>query len=671
MREIMDKSARIEELITKIDELNYHYYTLDEPLISDVEYDRLYHELVLLEQETGIVKPYSPTQRVGGEMVEKFEKHDHLSPLWSLDKSQSFQELLDWDIRVRKRVLEYNSDAEEKLPDPEYVLEYKFDGLTINLTYSEGLLTYAATRGNGITGEGILPQVKTVKNVPFKISEKSKMEVQGEGIMPLSTLIKYNETHDESLKNARNAAAGALRNLDPSLTGERGLLVYVYNIGYHEGLAFQTHMETMDFLKTQKFPVFPYCKVFSEMHELVREIERQSEERKHLDVLTDGMVIKVNDLKTRNILGYTNKFPRWAMAYKFEAEEVTTILQEVVWNVGRTAKVTPSAILEPVDIGGVSVRRATLNNFDDIRRKQLHLNDRVLIRRSNDVIPEILGSVPSDREVHEIIMPTQCPSCGSELVKNGVHLFCPNSLSCKPQLISRMVHFCSREAMNIEGLSEKTAALLLEKLSVSRLPDLYRLKIEDLMRLEGFKEKKSKKLLDALEKSKRPRLYAFIYALGIDNVGIKTARDLEEQFQSLSAIRNATEEELLAIEDIGPIVAESILEFFSDPLISQGVDELLEMGVFPEFQAAEEEENFFTGKSVVVTGTFERYSRSELEQMITDMGGKASSSVGKKTGLVLVGSSPGSKLEKAVKLGIPIVEEDELNKILDGGNVNG
>lgn len=667
----MDKSARIEELITKIEELNYHYYTLDEPLLSDMEYDQLYDELVLLEKETGIVKPYSPTRRVGGETVEKFEKHDHLSPLWSLDKSQSFQDLLDWDTRVRKRVLEYNMDATEKLPDPEYVLEYKFDGLTINLTYSEGLLTYAATRGNGITGEGILPQVQTVKNIPFKISETSRIEVQGEGIMPLSTLIKYNETHDEPLKNARNAAAGALRNLDPNLTRERGLLVYAYNIGYHEGLSFQTHVETMDFLKTQKFPVFPYCKVYTDMHELIREIEAQSEGRKSLDVLTDGMVIKINDLKTRKVLGYTNKFPRWAMAYKFEAEEVTTILQDVVWNVGRTAKVTPSAILEPVDIGGVSVRRATLNNFDDIRRKQLHLNDRVLIRRSNDVIPEILGSVPSAREVDDILMPTHCPSCGSELVRNGVHLFCPNSLSCKPQLISRMVHFCSREAMNIEGLSEKTAELLLEELSVSRLPDLYLLQLEDLMHLEGFKEKKSKKLLDALENSKKPRLYSFIYALGIDNVGIKTARDLEERFQSLSAIREATREELLAIEDIGPIVADSILEFFADPLISKGIDELLERGVLPEYRETKVQENLFTGKSVVVTGTFERYSRSELEQLITDMGGKVSSSVGKKTGLVLVGSSPGSKLEKAVKLGIQIVEEEELNEILDGRNGNG
>lgn len=666
----MDKLARIEELITKIEELNYHYYTLDEPLLSDVEYDQLYDELVRLEKETGIIKPYSPTRRVGGEIVEKFEKHDHLSPLWSLDKSQSFQELLDWDERVRKLVNEYNRDAEVYLPEPEYVLEYKFDGLTINLTYSDGVLSYASTRGNGVTGEGILPQVQTVKNIPFKISEQTRMEVQGEGIMPLSTLTKYNERHEEPLKNARNAAAGALRNLDPNLTRERGILVYAYNIGYHEGLDFKTHVEGLDFLKAQKFPVFPYYKVFSDMRDLIREIERQGEARKTLDVLTDGMVIKINDLRTRQVLGYTNKFPRWAMAYKFEAEEVTTILQDVIWNVGRTSKVTPSALLEPVDIGGVSVRRATLNNYDDIQRKKLHLNDRVLIRRSNDVIPEILGSVPSNRETYDIELPTHCPSCGSELVQNGVHLFCPNSLSCKPQLISRMVHFCSREAMNIEGLSEKTAELLLDKLSVSRLPDLYRLKKEELLTLDGFKEKKSQKLLDAIDNSKRPRLYSFIYALGIDNVGIKTARDLEVRFQTLSALRDATAEELTSMEDVGPIVANSILEFFGDPMISNGIDELLNLGVLPEYQPLEARESFFSGKSVVITGTFEKFTRSELEKLVTDMGGKPSSSVSKKTDLVLVGTSPGSKLEKAEKLGIKILREEDLDQILNGGVVN-
>ncbi|HCX03789.1 MAG TPA: DNA ligase (NAD(+)) LigA, partial [Clostridiales bacterium] len=451
----MDKKKRIDELVEKLNDYAYYYYTLDNPKVSDKEYDELYDELLELEKETEYVLDESPTQRVGDKPLDKFEKHDHKSQLWSLDKAQSFDELRKWDERVDKLIKEYNGSSEEKLPEKKYILEYKFDGLTINLTYENGLLTQGATRGNGETGEAILPQIKTIKSIPLKIDYKDTIEIQGEGLMPISALEKYNEEADEPLKNARNAAAGALRNLDPKVTEKRNLAAYFYNVGYVEGKKFDTHKEMIDFLKENRIPVFKYLKEFDDIENLIEEIEEIDKPRSNLDILTDGMVVKINDMKTREVLGNTQKFPRWAVAFKFEAEEVTTILKEVIWNVGRTGKVTPSAVLEPVEIAGATIQRATLNNIEDIRRKNVKINSRVWLRRSNDVIPEILGVVDEDQEnTEEIEMPEKCPACGTELIKDGVHYFCPNKLSCKPQLVSSIVHFASRDAMNIEGFSE-------------------------------------------------------------------------------------------------------------------------------------------------------------------------------------------------------------------------
>ncbi|NLM07048.1 MAG: NAD-dependent DNA ligase LigA [Tissierellia bacterium] len=664
----MDKILRIDELINILDDLNYNYYTLDKPKLSDVEYDRLYDELVSLEKETGIVKNYSPTQRVGGEIVNKFEKHTHLGNLWSLDKAQSAEALRAWDKRVREAVSSYNSQGDERLPDVEYVLEYKFDGLTINLTYEKGQLAYAATRGNGSVGEKILAQIKNVKNIPMRVSFNETIEVQGEGIMPLSKLEEYNKKNSEPLKNARNAAAGAIRNLDTFAVIDRGILVYTYNIGYSQGLDFTTHMEMLDFLRENRLPVYPYAKLYTDIELLIDEIEKQDVSRKDLDVLTDGMVIKVNDMKTREVLGYTAKFPRWAIAYKFEAEEISTVLREVIWNVGRTSKVTPSAILDPVEIGGATVSRATLNNYDDIQRKGLMLNARVLIRRSNDVIPEILGVLETDENSIEILPPEVCPACGTELIKNGVHLFCPNSLSCKPQLISRIVHFASRDAMNIEGLSEKTAELLLEKLDIRKISSLYELTMEELLTLEGFKEKKSSNLLNAIEGSKKPQLSSFIYALGIDNVGITTAIALEKHFNTFDKLRNASAEELQNIPDIGEIVANSIVDFFKDDHIEEALTELFSHGIEPYYEDKEEIESIFSNKRVVVTGTIEGYKRGDIEEFVRKFGGKASSSVSTKTDYVIVGDSPGSKYDKAVELGIKIINQEEILKILKEGD---
>ena len=660
----MDKEKRIEELIEIIDDLNYHYYTMDEPKLSDKEYDAFYDELVNLEEETGIKKEYSPTRRVGGVILNKFEKHNHLANLWSLDKSQSIDELEAWDARVRGLIEDYNNENEDILPPPLYIVEYKFDGLTINLTYDNGELIQGATRGNGTTGEGILEQLKTIRSIPLGIDFKGLIEIQGEGLMPLSALEKYNETATEPLKNARNAAAGAIRNLDTKATASRNLTGYFYNIGYIEGKTFGTHLETLDFLRENKLPVFPYLKAFKSIEEIIKEIDIIKIERLNLDILTDGLVIKINDIRTREALGYTNKFPRWAIAYKFEAEETSTTLIGVEWNVGRSGKVTPSAILEPVDIGGVTVSRATLNNYDDIERKGLRLNAKVLLRRSNDVIPEILGTLPSDDETFQIPLPHSCPACESELVKDGVHIFCPNSLSCKPQLVKRLVHFASRDAMDIAGFNDKTAQKLLEEIDIRDLPEIYEIKYEDLIKLEGFKEKKTNNLLQAIETSKDVSLASFIYALGINNVGIKTATDLADGFKSLQAIKEAKFEDLIEVGDIGPIIAESILEFFHDEKIIKAVDKLLQEGVRPHYEDLHIEESIFTGKVVVLTGAIEGLSRTDIKKSIEALGGKVTGSVSKNTDFVIAGENPGSKYDKAVELEIEIINEDRLKEIL-------
>lgn len=663
---LLDNRDRIKELVDTLNKLSYYYYTLDSPKVSDKEYDALYDELLRLERETGIILPDSPTQRVGGTPLEKFEKHRHLGSLWSLDKSQSFGELRNWDQRVRRLIEQYNLEHSEKLPQPIYVMELKFDGLTINLTYKDGKLVQGATRGNGTIGEAILPQLKTIKSIPLSIKHKGIIEVQGEGLMPLSALEKYNETAVEPLKNARNAAAGALRNLDPKVTAERNLIAYFYNVGYTESLNFNTHSEMIEFLKANRFPVNDYFKLLNNIEEVIEEIERVKEDRKGLDILTDGLVIKINDMKTREALGYTQKFPRWAIAYKFEAEEVTTKLLDIEWNVGRTGKVTPTALLEPIDIGGVTVKRATLNNWDDIQRKKVALGCRVWIRRSNDVIPEIMGTVEdSCEDIEEISKPEKCPSCDSELVQDGVHIFCPNSLSCKPQLVSRLVHYASRDAMNIEGFSEKTAAQLFEEIHLKDIPQLYELKLEDIISLERFGPKKAQNLLDAIEKSKDCTLDSFIYALGIPNVGKKTAADLADEFKSLEKLMEVNYEQLINIPDIGDIVANSIIEFFHDEKILDSIRQLLSEGINIRYEHEEiEEETIFTGKTVVITGTIEGISRSQAESIVKKMGGKASGSVSKKTDYVIVGADAGSKEDKARQLGIKIITEEDFLEII-------
>ncbi|NGM82397.1 NAD-dependent DNA ligase LigA [Paenibacillus sp. 7124] len=671
----MDAMHTMEELVAELNKYNYHYYTLDAPIVSDKEYDALYDKLVALEAESGIVLPDSPTQRVGGELLKGFVPHRHLAPLWSLDKAQNIEQLRSWNARVLKLVNDYNSkNPEQPLPEPGYAVELKFDGLTLNLTYRDGRLVQASTRGNGTTGEGILAQVKTIKSVPLTIPFKDGViEVQGEGIMNLSVLAEYNRKAAEPLKNARNGAAGALRNLNPKLTAERKLNAFFYNVGYSEGIEFHDHQEMMQFLRDNQFKVNPYLAYFDSFDEVTEQLAEIEEGRSRLDYLIDGAVIKITDFRIREVLGYTDKFPRWAVAYKFEAEETTTVLESVDWNVGRTGKVTPLARVEPVELAGVTVQNCTLNNIGDIERKNLKhaLGTRVFIRRSNDVIPEILGKVTDEKDGGEIIYPDHCPACGYPLEMRGAHLFCNNKLNCKPQIVARITHFASRDAMDIETFSDKTASQLYDELDVREPADLYELTLEQLVKLERFGEKKASNLLQALEESKGRDLASFLFALGIPNTGKATTKMLADHFRDLNAVMTANAEELSALPDIGGIVAESIVSFFADPFVVTGIRRLLDLGVqakAPEALAPVVTDSFFSGKTVVLTGTLQKLTRDEAAERLEALGAKVTGSVSKKTDLVIAGEKAGSKLAKAQTLGIPVIEdEDELLRLLEGG----
>lgn len=665
--------ARMEELVAQLNQYAYHYYTLDNPLVSDKDYDVLYDELVALEQQTGIVLHNSPTQRVGGELLSGFEPHRHLARLWSLDKAQNVDDLQAWHQRVVKLVTDYNTkNPDTPLPEPSFVVELKFDGLTLNLTYTNGILTQASTRGNGVTGEGILPQVKTIRSVPLTIPyHEGTIEVQGEGIMNLSVLEKYNETATEPLKNARNAAAGALRNLNPKVTATRKLNAFFYNVGFADELSFTDHQEMMQFLRDNHFKVNPYVTYHQTMEEVKAELEHVVAQRQSLDFLIDGAVIKLTDMRTREVLGYTDKFPRWAVAFKFEAEETTTVLESVSWEVGRTGKITPVARVEAVELAGVTVQNCTLNNIGDIERKNLKyaLGSHVFIRRSNDVIPEILGKVPEQPDGEEIVFPTACPACGSELELRGAHLFCNNKLGCKPQLVARLAHFASRDAMDIETFSVMTAEQLYDELEVRDPADLYALTFEQLVTLNRFGEKKASNLLEALEKSKTRELASFLFALGIPNTGKTTTRSLADHYRSLEAIMNATAEELIDLPDIGGIVAESIVSYFADPLIQQSIERMLAYGVAPkveEQRAPVNADSFFFGKTVVLTGSLQLLTRDEASAKLEAAGAKVTGSVSKKTDLVVAGEKAGSKLAKAEQLGIPVItDEHELVRLLN------
>ena len=657
---------RMRELIDKLNEASRRYYDQNESDISDDEWDAMYAELRGLEEKTGERMADSPTRRVGGAVMEGFEQHRHIARLWSMDKAQSEEEILAWAQRCEKQT----NDA-GGLPKNSYCVEYKLDGLTVNLTYDGGKLVQAATRGNGEIGEAILPQAMTIRTIPLTIPFTGRMEVQGEGIMRLSELKKYNETAAEPLKNARNAAAGALRNLDPQVTASRHLDAFFYQIGYIEGKSFETQQDMLAFMKENGFNISPFVCPAQTIVEALKAVHEIEQKRETLDFLIDGATIKITDMRTREVLGTTDKFPRWSIAFKFPAQETVTKLLKITWEVGRTGKLTPLAHLSPVDICGVTVKRATLNNYDDICRKRVRIGSEVWVRRSNDVIPEIMGVVwdgEGEAPETDIQPPTVCPACGGELVKlreDGVHLFCLNRTNCRPQAIARMAHFASRQGMDIETFSTRTAGLFYDELGVRSAADLYHLDREKLVALKGFGEKKAEKLFAELEKSKDCELDAFLFAIGIPNIGKKTAYDLMAHFGTLEALMGASEQELVDIEDVGGIVAASITEYFADEENRRFVNRLLEAGVRPQMHAQQDAGTLFEGMTFVLTGTLPTLSRAQAKEMIRKNGGKATGSVSKKTSIVLAGESAGSKLDKARELGVRIIDEAQFLQMIE------
>ena len=643
---------RVDYLIKTLNQWAYEYYVLDNPSVPDREYDKLYDELKRLEEETGEVRFDSPTRRVGGEPMKGFERHTHIARLYSLDKSVSYDELDAFFTRVGKAV-----------ENPEYTVEYKFDGLTMCLTYENGRFVRATTRGNGVVGEDVTAPCLTIKSFPLTIDYKGVAEIQGEAVIRLSVLEKYNQTAKEQLKNARNAVAGAIRNLDPKITAERKCEILFYNVNFLSDGFLETQEEHFGFLKKNGFKVYPFLRVCKSVEEVRSAIEEIELERKNIDVLTDGAVIKLNDCTAREALGYTDKFPRFAIAYKFEAEERETVVHEIKWQVGRTGKLTPLALVEPVDLGGATVRKATLNNFGDLTKKDVKVGSRVLIRRSNEVIPEILGAVAHAEGSVPVSKPEKCPFCGSKVVENGANLFCPNRF-CRPRIIGKVEHFAQKDAMDIEGLSEMTAGQMYDNLDLRNCSRLYALNSEDLEKLDGFKDKKIKNLLTAIEKSKSVSLDRFIFALGIDGVGKVAAKDLAKYFKSLENLAKADREELLSLENIGEVTAEAIVNWFKDEDNAKEVKNLLNSGITPKVKENKSVSGVFSGEFVVLTGTLSTLKRSEAQKLIEERGGECQSSVTAKTTLVIAGESAGSKLDKAKKLNVKIIGEEEFKSML-------
>jgi len=651
-----NQEKKMQELIDKLLEANYNYYVLDNPTISDKEWDKLYDELLKLEKDTGIILPSSPSQKVGGNPLSKFEKVNHLRKLMSLDKAQSFEEIFEWNDRNQK-LINFKT---------EFSVEHKFDGLSLALTYKDGNLVMGATRGNGEVGENVTEQVKTIRTIPLTIKYKGTVVIQGEGIMKLSELEKFNKYSDEKLKNARNAAAGAIRNLDPKITKTRNLDFFAYNINYIDKLSFKTQEEEHNFLIENGFMVDPLFKIVNSIEEVKTLINKVDKEKSSYDFLIDGMVLKINNLAIREELGNTIKFPRGMLAYKFEALETTTVLEDVEWQVSRSGRLTPVAHLEPIELAGVTVSRATLNNYSEIIRKKIKIGSSVFVRRSNEVIPEVLGLAQDHQGSKEIERPKYCPSCNSELVWNKFDTICPNHFGCPKQIIERLTFFAHKNAMNIMNFSRKTIEKLYELYKINSFSDIYKLKEEQLFSLDNFKDKKVNLVMKSIEESKNPELYRFIFALGIENVGIKTAKQLASHFKTYDNFCKATIEELITLQDIGEIVANSIVEFMNNPANIQEINQLFNIGVKikDNKEALVNSNPLFNGKKVVLTGTLS-ISRNEASKLLEEAGAEIVSSVSKNTDYVIAGDEAGSKLQKAEALGIKILNEDEFRNYLN------
>ena len=642
-----EKIEKMKKLIKEIEKHNYNYYVLDNPTISDVEYDKLYYSLVDLEKETGVILPYSPTQRVGDTILEGFNKKRHEVTLYSLNKVRDFEELDSWV-----------QDMKKMADGTDFAVEYKFDGLQIVIEYNNGVFINATTRGNGIVGEDVSLQVKTIKSVPLQIEFKGRLIVQGEGMMTNKNFELYNRTAVEKLKNPRNAAAGAIRNLDPKETAKRNLDYFCYSILLCEGENFETQQQMHEFLIKNGFQTGNYFKICKNVQEIIHCINEIDVVKIKLDVMIDGMVIKINNVLPREKIGWTAKFPKWALAYKFEAQEATTILKKVTWQVGRSGRVTPIAELEPVELAGATIKRATLNNIDDIRRKDVYENSRVFIRRSNEVIPEIMGLAEKFENSKEINEPLICPSCHQKLTKKTPLLFCTNHKDCPDQVVDRLVHFASRDAFNIEGLSDKTCYQLFKELNVKSPCDLFDLNKENLLKLDKFKDKKAENLIKSIQNSKIIEFYRFLNALGIGEVGVKTAKDLAKFFTTFEKLKSAGLDDILQVKDIGPIIAQNIVEYFKNEENLKEIECLFAKGIEIKETNSEIQNNKFENLTFVITGTLSQ-PRDFYIDIIEKLGGKVTGSVSKKTDYVLVGEDAGSKLDKARELNIKTLNEEE------------
>ena len=655
MREYMDN------LVKKIEQHSYDYYVLDNPTITDFEYDKLLHELIDLEAQYPQYKTNnSPTERVGGKVLDGFETVTHTVPMESLNDVFSSDALYDFDTSVRKSVT-----------NPEYVVEMKIDGLSVSLEYIDGEFVRGSTRGDGVVGEDVTQNLKTIKSIPLKLNEKLPyLEVRGEVYMPVSSFVALNnrrEEMDEPLfANPRNAAAGSLRQLNSKITAERNLSIFVFNIQQIQGKEINSHTEGLDYLKTLGFKVSPRYNVFTDMTSAYNEIQSIGEMRGELGFDIDGAVVKINNFETRAKLGSTAKAPRWAVAYKYPAEQKQTKLLDITIQVGRTGVLTPTAELEPVRIAGSTVSRATLHNIDNITAKDIRIGDTVIIQKAGDIIPEVVEVVKENRTGVETpyVMPEKCPVCGTKVVREADEAAtrCVNP-ECPAQKIRNIIHFASKDAMDIDGLGPAIIEQLAELKMVNSPADLYYLQYEDLVNIERMGVKSANNLIKSIEASKDAGLDRVIFALGIRNIGSKAGKILAEKYGDIDALSDATEEELTTIEDIGPIMAKSIRNFFASSGAIDIIQKLRFAGVDLTYTKTITD-NRFEGKTFVLTGTLPTYTRDQASAIIEKFGGKTSSSVSKKTDYVLAGTEAGSKLTKAEQLGVKIIDETEFNEMI-------
>lgn len=657
----MTIEERIKELKDKLNHHNYMYYVLDRPEISDYEYDMMMRELIKLEEEHPEFKtPDSPTQRVGGEPVKEFEPFTHVVVMQSLANAFSEGELRDFDRRVRSSV-----------GDVEYVVELKIDGLSVELIYENGIFTIGSTRGDGFVGENVTNNLKTIKSIPLRLKDNLNLIVRGEVFMPRASFEKLNEERElngESLfANPRNAAAGSLRQLNPKITAKRDLDIFVFNLQRIEGVELKTHVEALEFLKEQGFKVSPHLKKCKNIDEVIEDINYIRTIRDSLPYDTDGAVVKVNDLEKREILGSTVKDPRWAIAFKYPAERQKTKVKDIIVQVGRTGALTPTAILEPVKIAGSIVSRATLHNEDYIKEKDIRIGDTVIIQKAGEIIPEVVSVVIEDRKGDEkyFNMPDTCPECGATTVRlPGEAVTRCTGLNCPAKLKRGIIHFASKDAMDIDGLGPAVIGQLLDNHLIHNIADLYYLKYDDLIKLDRMGDKSVKNLLNAIEESKGRDLDRVIFGLGIDLIGSKAASILANHFKTMDSLEEASFDELTNIEEVGPKMADSIIAFFKEKQNREILDKLKKAGVNMVKRESENTSNIFDGLTFVLTGTLSNYTRDEAKKLIEERGGKVTGSVSKKTNYVVAGTDPGSKLSKAQQLGVKVIDEKEFENML-------